>query len=95
MFGPLSQVTTEAYRPLHLAWGLGWGVFATPQGAAFFHGGHDDGWEHYSVFYPEKKLGVIFLTNSSNGETIFPELLRRTIGDVYTPIEWLNFGRDK
>ena len=41
--------------------------------------------------YPSKKLGVLFMSNSDNAESIFGHLLRLTIADTYTPLEWENY----
>ena len=42
-FPTLSSATTEDYQSIHLGYGIGWGVFDTPYGAAFFKEGHNDG----------------------------------------------------
>lgn len=55
-----------------------------------FKEGHGDGFQHYSIVYPSKKLGVLFMSNSDNAESIFGHLLRLTIADTYTPLEWEN-----
>ncbi len=93
MFGPLARETTDENEAIRLGWGLGWGVFTTPYGPVFFHGGHDDGWNHYTLTYRDKGISVVILTNSSNGETMFQALLNRTIGDKYSPADWFNWTR--
>ncbi len=86
-----SDETTGENEAIRLSYGLGWGLFYTPYGKAFFKEGHDDGWENYGVCFPDKKLGVILMTNSSNGESIFKELLEVAIKDTYTPWRWENY----
>lgn len=76
---------------IELSYGLGWGLFDTPHGRAFFKEGHDDGWENYMVAFPEAGIGIAILTNSSNGESIFKALLAELIGDVWTPWQWNNY----
>lgn len=76
---------------IQLSYGLGWGIFHSPYGKAYFKGGHLDGWENYCVSFPEKKTAILILTNSSNGESIFKDLLEQLIADKYTPSNWENF----
>ena len=60
-------------------------------GRAFFKEGHDDGWEHYSICFPDKKIAIVIMTNNDNGESIFKELLAYSIGDTFTPWRWENY----
>jgi hypothetical protein len=70
------------------AWLMGWGLLYTDKGKAFFKEGHDEGWEHYNINFVDKGVSIILMTNSSNGESIFKDLLETLIGDTYTPWEW-------
>jgi CubicO group peptidase (beta-lactamase class C family) len=81
----------DTYKSIDLSYGLGWGLFKCPYGTAFFKEGHDDGWVHYNVNFPDKKTSIIIMSNSSNGESIFKEMLGKIIGDVYTPYDWENY----
>jgi D-alanyl-D-alanine-carboxypeptidase/D-alanyl-D-alanine-endopeptidase len=90
-FGPNAWKDATSNDNIQLSYGLGVGVFKTPYGHAFFKEGHDDGWGHYSIAYPEKGIGVVIMTNNDNGESIFKALLNLTIGDVYTPWYWENY----
>ena len=87
-FPTLSTETTEENRAIELSYGLGWGLFRTPFGKAFFKEGHDDGWENHSVCFPDREIAIIFMANSSNGDSIFKELLETLIRDKYTPWKW-------
>jgi CubicO group peptidase (beta-lactamase class C family) len=91
MFGPLASEATEDNKAIHLAWGLGWGLFDTEFGRAFFHTGHDVGWENYTVTYLDKKIGVVLLSNSSNFESIAQRIVERVIGDQSSPFTWLGY----
>jgi len=91
MFGPGAWQDTDAYTPIHLAWALGWGRFATPHGRAFFHTGHDFGWQNYTVTYADKGIGVVLLGNSDNFESVARELVQATIGDTVSPFDWLGY----
>ena len=86
-FPSLNYDTTSANRKIQLSYGLGWGLFHSPYGWVFFKEGHDDGWEHYCINFPDKGMSVIIMTNSSNGESIFKELVEKITG-LTIPWEW-------
>lgn len=90
-FPTLSTETTEENKPIRLSYGLAWGLFWTPHGKAFFKEGHDDGWRNYTVCFDKAKIGLLIMTNSSNGEGIYKELLETLLKNTYTPIEWEGF----
>jgi CubicO group peptidase (beta-lactamase class C family) len=83
-----SVETTDENRSIQLSYGLGWGLFHTPYGKAYFKEGHDDGWENHVVAFPDKKIAVVLMANSSNGDAIFKELLEVLIKDNFTPWKW-------
>lgn len=87
-FPTLDETTTGRDDRVRLSYGLGWGLLKTPHGRAFFKGGHDDGWENYMIGFDKSATGIVLMTNSSNGESIFKELLQTLIGDTYTVWEW-------
>ena len=88
MFPTLSTETTTENDNIELSSGLGWGVYRTPYGTAFFKGGHDDGWRHYVVCFDRPKAGILIMTNSSNGDTIYGSLLEELLRNSFTPLEW-------
>ena len=87
-FGPLSMKDTTLYDPINLSYGLGWGVFETPYGKGAFKEGHGDGFQHYSILFPESGKGIMIMTNTDNGESIYEELLEVAIANTYTPVKW-------
>lgn len=87
-FPTLATDTTDANRSIRLSYGLGWGLYWTPYGKAFFKEGHAEGWRNYAVCFDAKKSGGVIMTNSSNGEGIFKEMLETLLKDTFTPIEW-------
>jgi hypothetical protein len=89
-FPTFSTDTTDQNKSIRLSYGLGWGLYSTPYGKAFFKEGHDEGWRNYSVCF-ENGAGILILTNSSNGEGIFKELLETLLKNTFTPIEWENY----
>ena len=90
-FPTLEGDTTEENQPIRLSYGLGWGLYRTPYGKAFFKEGHLDGFQNYAVCFDESKTGIVIMTNSSNGEGIYKELLETLLKNTFTPIEWEGF----
>ncbi len=90
-FPTLSTETTDQNKAIRLSYGLGWGLYWTPHGNAFFKEGHDEGWRHYTVCFDKTGTGIVIMTNSSNGEGIYKELLEALLHNTYTPIEWEGF----
>ncbi len=90
-FGPLSTKTTDAYNDINLSCGLGWLYLETPYGHGVSKGGHGNGFQHYSILFPDSGKGILIMTNSDNSEGIYKELLEYILADTYTPWEWSNF----
>lgn len=90
-FPTLEFEKTDANKSIRLSYGLGWGLYWTPYGKAFFKEGHADGFRNYAVCFDGPKTGLLIMTNSSNGEGIYKELLETLLKDTYTPIEWEGF----
>jgi len=87
-FPTANRDTTSRDDGIALSYGLGWGLLRSPHGPAYFKEGHDDGWENYMITFDRSGTALVVMTNSSNGESIFKELLATLIGDTYTPWEW-------
>ncbi len=87
-FGAGATEETSANDAIELSYGLGRGLLRTPYGWGAFKEGHGDGFQHYSIIFPERDLGVLLMSNSDNAESIFDHLLVLTIADTYTPLEW-------
>lgn len=90
-FGPLSTKDTDRYDHIELSYGLGWGIIQTPYGFGAFKEGHGDGFQHYSILFPESGKGILIMTNSDNGEGIFKYVLENAMEDIYTPWRWENY----
>lgn len=89
-FPSLDTTTNPDNRKIGLSYGLGWGLFTSPYGKVFFKEGHNDGWEHYVMGLPDQKDAVVLMTNSSNGESIFKELVEKLTG-ITIPWDWEGF----
>lgn len=90
-FGPLRLKDSDANDKIDLGYGLGWGLLQSPYGTGAFKEGHGDGFQHYSIIFPQAGIGIIIMSNSDNAESIFKELLEIAIGDIYTPWKWENY----
>ncbi len=90
-FPTLDTSTTEENKGIRLSYGLGWGLFWSPYGKAYFKEGHDEGFRNYTVVFDKPKDGILLMTNSSNGEGIFKDLLESLLGNTFTPIAWEGF----
>lgn len=90
-FGPMRLKDSDSNDGINLGYGLGWGLLDSPYGFGAFKEGHGDGFQHYSIIFPQKGKGIIIMSNSDNAESIFKELLEITIGDIYTPWRWENY----
>ena len=45
-------------------------------------------WRNYTLVFDKPKTGLLIMTNSSNGEGIFKELIETVLKNTFTPIEW-------
>jgi CubicO group peptidase (beta-lactamase class C family) len=90
-FPTLSDATTRDNDAIALAAGLGIVVYQTPQGAAFFKSGHDDGTNNLAICLVASERCVLVLSNSSNGESTFTHLIEATLGPACFPWYWENY----
>ena len=90
-FGPDSKTVTTKYDNINLSCGLGWIHLSTPYGKGVSKGGHGDGFQHYSILFPDSGKGMLIMTNSDNGERIYKDLLEYALGDSFTPWEWAGY----
>jgi CubicO group peptidase (beta-lactamase class C family) len=90
-FPTLSHATTDTYQGIHLGYGIGWGVFDTPYGAAFFKEGHDDGTGNYALCIQPRKACILLLSNSDKAEGIYKALVDQLMGNVGLPWRWENY----
>ena len=87
-FPSLAPETTTANDGIRLRYGLGWGLYSSPYGKAFFKEGHDEGWRHLALCFQQHGDGILILTNSSNGEGIFKPLIDALVGPTSFPFDW-------
>jgi CubicO group peptidase (beta-lactamase class C family) len=90
-FGPLRFRDSTTNDAIQLSYGLGWVLLQSPHGVGAFKEGHGDGFQHYTILFPEQGTGILIMSNSDKAESIFKELLETAIGDTYTPWYWENY----
>jgi CubicO group peptidase (beta-lactamase class C family) len=86
-FPSLNTQTTTAYDPIELSYGIGWGLYKSPYGPAFFKEGDNDGWRNFALCFRNGD-GMLVMTNSSNGEGIFKPLAEALLGETDFPFDW-------
>ena len=91
-FPTLSEARTDQWEPIGLGYAVGWGVFETPYGLAFFKEGHDDGTANYAVCIAERRDCILLMSNSVRAETIFVSLVHKLLGDIPIPAAWEGYG---
>jgi CubicO group peptidase (beta-lactamase class C family) len=75
-----------------ISWGLGWGLQHTDEGDAFWHwGDSNNDVQCYIVAFPKQKLGLMVFTNSGNGHSIIPAIIKETIGGQQPAIAWIGY----
>ncbi len=87
-FPTLATETTDAYASVRLGYGIGWGVFDTPYGHAFFKEGRDDGTVNYALCIQPVRACVLLLSNSDRAEGIYKALVAELMGDTGQPWRW-------
>jgi CubicO group peptidase (beta-lactamase class C family) len=64
-----------------ISWGLGTGIFHSPQGDALWQWGQNVDFQSLVIFWPEKGSGMVVLTNSEWGEPdVAIEIAQRALG---------------
>jgi CubicO group peptidase (beta-lactamase class C family) len=90
-FPSLNEETSTANDAIRLSYGLGWGLYFSPYGKAFFKEGHDEGWRHLALCFRQPGDGILILTNSSNGEGVFKPLIDSLLGPTAFPFAWESY----
>jgi CubicO group peptidase (beta-lactamase class C family) len=91
-FPTLQERRTDRWKSIGLGYGIGWGVFDTRHGRAFFKEGHDEGTANYALCIAEKRACILMLSNSVRAELIFATLVQRLFGDVPVPYSWEGYA---
>jgi CubicO group peptidase (beta-lactamase class C family) len=90
-FPTLTDQRTDQWRAIKLGYGIGWGVFDTPYGHAFFKEGHDDGTSNYALCIDRRRDCILLLANDNRAEGIFVPLVDQLLGPVGLPWAWESY----
>ena len=90
-FPTLLPARTDRWKSIGLGYGIGWGVFETPLGHAFFKEGHDEGTANYALCIEPSRDCILLMSNSTRAEGIFVPLVNALLGEVNLPAEWEGF----
>jgi CubicO group peptidase (beta-lactamase class C family) len=74
-----------------VTWGLGIGLQDDEYGRGFWHWGDNTGFKAYTLTYPERNIGLVWFTNSENGQSILEAMLAETVGGDHPAVSWLDY----
>jgi CubicO group peptidase (beta-lactamase class C family) len=76
-----------------VTWGLGIGLqqSASDGRAAFWHWGDNSGYKAYTLTDPNARVGVVWFTNSENGQGILESMLSHAVGGDQPGARWLDY----
>jgi CubicO group peptidase (beta-lactamase class C family) len=74
-----------------VTWGLGIGLQDNAYGRGFWHWGDNSGYKAYVIGYPEHGIGVVWFTNSQNGQSMLEGMLALTVGGDQPAAAWLDY----
>jgi CubicO group peptidase (beta-lactamase class C family) len=86
-----AMLTSQIDVDSNLTWGLGIGLQDGDAGRAFWHWGDNTGYKAYTITYPEHGIGVVWFTNSENGQSILEAMLAATVGGEHAAADWLGY----
>ncbi len=87
----VAYLTPQVEVDSGVTWGLGIGLQEDAYGRGFWHWGDNTGYKAYALAYPERGTGIVWFTNSENGQTILEALLEETLGGEQPAADWLGY----
>ncbi|MBS0331478.1 MAG: beta-lactamase family protein [Proteobacteria bacterium] len=91
-FPTLTEDRTDANAAIRLGYGVGWGVYDSPYGHAFFKEGHDDGTQNFALCVATRRSCILMMSNTDRAEGIFKPLTDALMGDVGLPWSWFGYA---
>ncbi|WP_343731449.1 serine hydrolase domain-containing protein [Duganella sp.] len=82
---------TDLWRSIDLSIGLGWPLYQSPLGPAFFKEGNDDGTNNFALGFTRQRNGIVLLSNSSNAQAMFLPAVEYVYGKTCLPWFWMNY----
>jgi len=90
------MVTPQAHKAPDVDWGLGWGIYqhlGPDKVYALQHTGGDDGIKAIAVLLPKSRDGILVISNSENGISLWKKIIEESLGDVGTDLVGRNLGK--
>jgi CubicO group peptidase (beta-lactamase class C family) len=94
---PFSSLPNENEKMHHIGYGLGWFIGKYREYDFISHGGDIDGFSSEVAFLPEKKIGLVILTNSSTDGRYAISAIRNLIFDKIlgiNDIDWTSKNQE-
>ncbi|QJW97880.1 serine hydrolase [Frigoriglobus tundricola] len=92
--GGASSIDRPEAKPVpDVAWGIGWGLQTTKDGASFWHWGDSGDSKAFVVAFNKPELAVVYFTNSANGLSIAREIVAEAVGGAQPGLDWLDYER--
>jgi len=86
-----AMLTSQVVVDSGVTWGLGIGLQESETGRAYWHWGDNLGFKAFTTAYPERGVGMVWFTNSDNGQALLSSLLRATVGGAQPGAAWLDY----
>ncbi|UCC47352.1 MAG: class A beta-lactamase-related serine hydrolase [Gemmatimonadota bacterium] len=87
----VAMLTPQVQVDTGVTWGLGIGIQDNEAGRALWHWGDNVAYKAYTLTFPEHGVGVVWFTNSENGQTILESMLAHTVGSAHPAAAWLDY----
>lgn len=71
-----------------LAWGLGWGLERHADRWLAWHWGDNEIFQSFALADPQRRRGIVVLTNSANGRKIYSRLIADATGEDHAAFLW-------
>lgn len=103
MLRPQARIVSPQQFPSHfpgqthvndgiaLSAGLGWVVYQSPLGPAFFKEGNDTGTNNFALGFPRTGTAILMLSNSSRADRIFFPVVEELLGKTCLPWFWMGY----
>ena len=94
MTSPQVQVTKTREKPdlfENVFWGWGWGVEPGETGYGFWHWGDNGDLRAYTVTYKDRRAGLVYFANSTNGLAIAGAVAALVFPDHQYALDWLDY----
>lgn len=77
----------------NIFWGLGWGIQKSGGEESLWHWGDNGSFKCFVVANPREKSGMVMFTNSENGLSIAPVVVRDATGSEAPAFSWVKYDR--